>query len=177
MKSYIKIPLPPSDSPLLFWYLWIEEGVQGRRFEVRQKFMEWTRCLHALPKTCKLQTDTQAQHPVVPEFYGDCCGVGWWSLRRGVVVVPVAIREEIFFEGVPYSTVIKSDFRVVFPCRWKRIFVAFWRRRRRKSGFGGHSEAISFDFWKPRADIFKDSMDFGVRPKDFNAFWSSAKGF
>ena len=101
--------------------------------------MEWTRCLHALPKTCKLQTDTQAQHPVVPEFYGDCCGVGWWSLRRGVVVgvawgggrcgvgwrsvrrgvvvVPVAIREEIFFEGVPYSTVIKSDFRVVFPCR------------------------------------------------------------
>ena len=33
------------------------------------------------------------------------------------------------------------------------------------------------NFWKPRADIFQNFVDFGVRPKDFNTFWSPAKGF
>ena len=33
------------------------------------------------------------------------------------------------------------------------------------------------NFWKPQADIFQNFVDFGVRPKDFNTFWSPAKGF
>ena len=61
---------------------------------------------------------------VTAAWGGGQCGVGWWSVRRGVAVRaawggggPRRDTGRNFFEGVPYSTVIKSDFRVVFPCR------------------------------------------------------------
>ena len=67
------------------------------------------------------------------------------------------------------------------------IFPSQWSKFSRFCDEKNHIFWISVDFcnfWKPRADIFKNLepsqrilIHFGARPKDFNAFWSPAEGF
>ena len=60
------------------------------------------------------------------------------------------------------------------------IFPSLWSNSGRSEDEKNHIFWIFVNFAnfrKPRADIFKNSMDFGVRPKDFKAFWNPAEGF
>ena len=67
------------------------------------------------------------------------------------------------------------------------IFPSQWSKFSRFCDEKNHIFWIFVDFcnfWKPRADIFKNLepgqrilIHFGARPKDFNAFWSPAEGF
>ena len=60
------------------------------------------------------------------------------------------------------------------------IFPSQWSNSGRSDDEKNHIFWIFVDFaifGSPRADISKNSMDFGARPKDFKAFWSPAKGF
>ena len=67
------------------------------------------------------------------------------------------------------SFFFQREFRTDLSIPVSEFFTILWRKK---------SHFLDFrkfrNFWKPRADIFQN---FGVRPKDFKAFWSPAQGF